>query len=517
MIHELQTGARKWSKEVADKISLAFNECRVIAGRVYFRRDRLVIPPDDEALQLQILYRTHSSAPGGHPGRVRTIDLLNRNYWWPGMTTAARKFCQGCLSCTKSKTPRSSPPGFLKPLPIPVAPWRDISVDYITPLPDCLYRGQKLKHIAVVVDRLTKMRHYIATEGLSAEELAERFIDRVWSLHGTPESIVSDRGSQFVSEFWKALSQRLGTTLRPTSSYHPEGNGQTERINQELETFLRQFVNWNQDDWVYWLPLAEFAGNNAVSSTTGVSPFFANYGFHPRMGVEPANPCPPQLSRAQREEFFKAQEIANRFKAILDQVTALSKQAQDRYEANANKRRSDAPKYQVGDEVMVSTEHMVLGRPVPKLSQRWDGPFKVIEVSSQDVTVRLPGNMKAMHPTFHVKKVFRRKEGFPGQRDADMDLRVNEGRVITRTDEHEEVVEWEFDEILDYGQADNKRWQYYVGWKGHAPTWQPVGDLRGCDDAIWKFHDAHPELPGPPSWVKRRARQLGTRKSPRRA
>ena len=118
-----------------------------------------------------------------------------------------------------------------------------------------------------------------------------------------------------------------------------------------------------------------------------MSPFFANYGFHPRMGVEPAQPCPPEITEAQRREFFRASEIANRFKAILDTATALAKQAQDRYEEGANRRRRDAPVYRVGDWVMLNMKHYKTGRPVQKLEPRWEGPFRVTKVSSHAVTL----------------------------------------------------------------------------------------------------------------------------------
>jgi len=349
------------------------------------------------------------------------------------------------------------------------------------------------------------MRHFIPTATLEADELADKFIERVYSLHGVPETIVSDRGTQFVSGFWRALSARLGVTLRPSSAFHPQTNGQTERINAELEQYLRLFCDWAQDDWADWLPLAEFAGNNATSETTGVSPFFANYGFHPRMGVEPAQPCPPEITEAQRREFFRASEIANRFKAILDTATALSKQAQDRYEEGANRRRRDAPVYRVGDWVMLNMKHYKTGRPVQKLEPRWEGPFRVTKVSSHAVTLQLPANMKIFN-TFHVSLVRpHRREGIAGQDQADGDVRANRGRTVTRTDNGEDAVEWRFESIMDYGKADNGRWQYLVKWEDHdTPTWQPATDLRGCDDAIWYFHDSHPDHPGPPAWVKRR-------------
>src|SRR4030088_824629 len=216
-------GTRARPKELKGRLKIPFEECRIVAGKVYFR-DRLVIDPDDANIQLQLIHRTHASGPGGHPGRVKTLDLMNSKYWWPGMSIAVRTYCNACLLYDKTKTPRSLPTGFLKPLAIPLVPWRDISVDYITPLPPCRRKDRVFQHVVVVVDRLTKMRHFIATEGLGVEELAERFIERVYSLHGLPETIVSDRGTQFVSTLWRALSARLAVTLKPSSAFHPQTN-----------------------------------------------------------------------------------------------------------------------------------------------------------------------------------------------------------------------------------------------------------------------------------------------------
>jgi hypothetical protein len=256
----LNPGTMEWLAALKKVLRIPMAECRVVAGKVLFR-DRLVVDPSDAEMHLQIIHRTHSAAAGGHPGRTKTLDLLNRTYWWPGMATAVCAFCKACLLCGKTKASKASPAGFLKPLPIPLAPWKDISVDYITPLPPCTRRGQTYRHVAVVVDRLTKMRHFIPTATLEAEELAERFIERVFSLHGLPDTVISDWGTQFISAFWKALTARLGVALKLSSTFHPQTNGQTERINAGLEQYLRLYIDWAQDDWVDWLPLAEFAGN----------------------------------------------------------------------------------------------------------------------------------------------------------------------------------------------------------------------------------------------------------------
>ncbi|KAI0992602.1 hypothetical protein K3495_g15583, partial [Podosphaera aphanis] len=317
------------------------------------------------------------------------------------MTKDISDYVKACELCVRTKTPRSAPPGFLQPLPLPIRPWSEISVDYISPLPKCKFNGILYKHLLVVVCRLMKMRHFIPVTSLEADALANAFVCRVYCLHGSPENIVSDRGSQFVSQFWRELSSRLGVTLMPSSAFHPETDGQTERVNASVEQYLRAFVNYHQDDWVEWLPLAEFAGNNAVSETTGVSPFFANYGFNPKLGVEPQKPCPPMFSAAQREEFYRANNVADRFSIILDKLKALARESQQRYEENANARRADSPQFRKGDFVYMNTRNMKTSRPMKKMDDKWAGPYKVISVYPRACRLELPKGIR-IFPVFHV-------------------------------------------------------------------------------------------------------------------
>ena len=109
-------------------------------------------------------------------------------------------------------------------------------------------------------------------------------------LHGFPDTVVSDRGPQFVALFWKELCRRLGTDRLLSTAYHPETDGQTESLNAGMEQYLRAYVTYQQDDWAKWLGLAEFAANNAISESIQCSPFFANYGYHPQIGFEPRLP-----------------------------------------------------------------------------------------------------------------------------------------------------------------------------------------------------------------------------------
>lgn len=151
-------------------------------------------------------------------------------------------------------------------------------MDFIVELPP----SEDFTTIFIVVDRLTKMAHFIPLQGTpSATETASAFIKEVVKLHGIPDSIVSDRGVQFTSRFWRALCEALNIELRLSFAYHPQTNGQSERANQTLELYLRCFSSFAQDDWLSLLPLAEFSYNNSTHSATKQSPFFANYGYHP--------------------------------------------------------------------------------------------------------------------------------------------------------------------------------------------------------------------------------------------
>ncbi|KAJ6437919.1 reverse transcriptase [Purpureocillium lavendulum] len=322
-------------------------------------------------------------------------------------------------------------------------------------------------------------------------------------------NIVSDRGPQFVSEFWRQLSRRLGICLKHSSAYHPETDGQTERMNSGVEQYLRAFMSFHQNDWVDWLPLAEFAANNATSDTTSVSPFFANYGFHPRLGIEPADPCPPNLSMAQRRGFYKANIVAERFERILDQLRALAHQSINRYERNANESRTESPIYHVGQEVWLSTKYLKTNRPMKKGDDKWTGPYKILSVYPRACRLELPDRIR-IFPVFHnslLRPVSTDEDGnrigLPGQSEINKNESRNiRGRILERDDETEEVVEkWLFDSILDCRNKDGL--QYLVKWKHHAPSWQPASDLKGQDDTLLEFHREHPDKPGPPTWVKK--------------
>ena len=259
----------------SDKVAAGFEE----KEGLLFYENRYVLP-NDKALRLKVLEANHDSRVAGHFGQFKTLDRLRQNLFWSGMDEDTKDYVRSCDVCQRDKTSRRKKYGLLQPLDIPHQPWRSISMDFITGLPE----SNGYTQIWVVVDRLTKMAHFIpmVTKAKSpAKDLATTFAREIWRLHGLPSDIVSDRGSVFISGFWKELMEHLGVELNLSTAFHPQTDGQTERVNQVLEGYLRHYSNFQQDDWSDLLPLAEHAYNIATSESTKVSPFFANYGFNP--------------------------------------------------------------------------------------------------------------------------------------------------------------------------------------------------------------------------------------------
>src|SRR5271169_797916 len=198
--------------------------------------------------------------------------------------------------------------------------------------------------VLVVVDRLSKQSIFIPTTiHCTSDDLAMLFVTHVFSRHGVPEHVTSDRGSKFISRFFRSLGKALDMKLHFTSGYHPEGDRQTERTNQTLEQYLRIFCNYQQDNWCSLLPIAEFCYNNTPSSTTGVSPFFANKGFNPAFTVHSEY----ELTS------LKAQEYVTNLQELHDQLRVTILESQERIQFFADKNRIPPPEFKLGDKVFV--------------------------------------------------------------------------------------------------------------------------------------------------------------------
>jgi RNase H-like domain found in reverse transcriptase/Integrase zinc binding domain len=246
-------------------------ESRRIQDGILFHND-LIYVPDDDSLKLRLLRAHHDDPLAGHFGTTRTLELLTRNYYWPSMRKYVKEYIRSCDVCQRSKPPRHKPHGELSSLPVPDKAWSGITMDFVTDLPPS--GPLKFDAIWVIVCHLTKMVHYVPCHKTNtATWLAKAFIQEVIRLHGLPDSIVSDRGTTFTSRFWSTLCHHLKITRKLSTAFHAQTDGQTERMNQTMEQYLRSYINYQQDDWLDWLPLAEFAYNNSRQATTEQSPF----------------------------------------------------------------------------------------------------------------------------------------------------------------------------------------------------------------------------------------------------
>ena len=217
--------------------------------------DGIVYVPNNRELREEILRKHHDPVDIGHPGQHRMMELLKRTYWWPGLKEDVKKYVQGCFKYQQNKVQHQKKAGELHPLEIPQGPWQEISIDIIGPL----LKSNRMNVIVVIIDWFTKMiRLKATTTNVSSEGIAKIYRDDIWKLHGVPRKILSNRGPQFASKFMEEFTKALGTKRQLSTAYHPQTDGQTERINQEIGMFLQHYMNYQQDNWTNWLAVAEF-------------------------------------------------------------------------------------------------------------------------------------------------------------------------------------------------------------------------------------------------------------------
>ena len=427
-----------------------------------------------------MLHEFHDTLIGGHRGVHRTHLAINYNYYWNNMLQDIKNYVSECKTCQVSKQSTRPPAGLLQPLPIPEQKWEVVGIDFITNLPRT---SRDNNTIMVVIDHLSKRTHFIPTvDEITAQGVASLFINNVFKHHGLPKVIISDRDPRFTSEFWKELNSLIGINLHFTSGYHPESNGQTERMNRTLHQYLRAFTNEQQTNWDTLLPFAEFSYNNTTQASTGVTPFLFDYGQEVN---SPGNIQRPSMTPA-----------ANAYATV---VASLTKQAKDKiqraktYQAEyANRSRRDES-FNVNDSVLVHKS----GIPTmytKKLGPVWYGPFKVI--AKYGVAYKLDLQSSRAHPVFHasyLKKYItssRTQEVQPILSRATMSLR-NQNRDVQQPEQTGLNRRGRIHAILQSADISGVR-QYLVQWADQPiqdSTWvsaEDIGTISNYEDAILK-------------------------------
>ena len=258
------------------------NKWRLEDGLLLYE-NRLHVPNDDSELRTRLLDNVHCQVSTAHPGVTKTAQMIQSRYYWPGWRHDVARYVRNCARCRRAENPRDRNPGFLHPLPLPSRPWQHISMDFHSFPRDKVGRDAAL----VVVDRLSKRPISIpCSKAVGSRDTTKLFVEYVYRYYGPPDTIVSDRGPQFVAAFWDEFCTVLGIHLKLSTAKHPQTDGQTEIVNQHINMRLRPFVNYYQDNWSDLLPLMDFAAAALPSETTQLSPFMVTCGYEPRTSFD---------------------------------------------------------------------------------------------------------------------------------------------------------------------------------------------------------------------------------------
>jgi hypothetical protein len=346
--------------------------------------------------------------------------------------------------------------------------------------------------VAIFVDRLGKRPITIPVrDTVTAKELAPLFLLHVVRHVGIPNTIVSDRGPQFVSDFWNEFCKRIGTKLKLSTANHPQTDGQTEIVNQYFDQRLRPYIAYYQDDWDDWISIIDYQQSSLWHETTGQSPFMTEKGYDVRTSFDWDTPVEASTPKEQlNRDAAKAMitRIHDSWKVAQENTIG----AQARYAKQANKHRRPVD-FKVGDMVWTTSKHWKTDRPSRKLANQMEGPFEIIEQVGYSFKLKLPDSIK-VHPIFHAEKL-RRDPGnpLPGQSNPNpQPIEVNDGST-----------EYEVQEVLAVKQVWGKL-KYRIKWKGwdEDPDWYPASSISNSPLALQDFHAKNPDRPGPPANLK---------------
>ncbi|QRW15583.1 Retrotransposable element Tf2 protein [Rhizoctonia solani] len=415
-------------------IKRAFKDYKMEAGLLFYQ-GRIVVP-NMGTLRTDLLQIFHDSPLAGHPGRQRTLELVSRDYYWPGIRADTYWHVDSCKTCQQIRKPKYA--SILpQPLELPTRPWQHVSYNMIVDLP----RDRGHDSILVIIDSFTKYGIFVkCSKKLKAPKLAELFLEHVWKQHGMPEKTVSDRGRVFNNKFLKALYKRLGIDPHFSLAYHPQSNSQTEQVNPSIEHFLRAYSRVNQRDWTRWLPMAEFAYNNAVHSSTGKTPFKALYGWEPTL--TPSN-VPTDVPEAD--------DLAQTMEAQWKEVELALWQSKQQMTAGESR---SPTKFKIREEVWLDAKNVNLKTLSPKLMEQRLGPFKVVEkISNRAYRLELPPTMQ-IHNIFYVGLLSKVK------RDKKRAFKSHPPPVTVDGEEEYKV------EGITNAKERNGKWFFQVKWKG---------------------------------------------------
>lgn len=445
--------------------------------------DDLIWVPKD--LRSKVVKSVHAHKLNGHRGIRKTTQQVSRYFKFEGIKKWVKKIVSECITCGRAKASRHLPYGKLQPLPVPIRNWESITFDHIVKLPPSRepMSGNIWDSIFVVVDRLSKKAYFIPVkESSTAEDLAYVFFRNIYANHGLPNEIISDRGSTFMSKFWQSLMARIGLKHKASTAYHPQTDGQTERINQIVETYLRCYVNFDQNDWVEYLPTAQASYNSTPVESTNYSPFYANYGFEPDLHRPPI----------KGENANKAIIMADKLKELHQELRVQLEFIRERMAGFADQKRIGGPTFQEGDMVYLlrhsrneKQPNIKTNRPSDKLDFKKLGPYEVLKrIGTVNYEIDLPiqegKRGRTVHPVFHISLL---EKALVDEETGEI---IRDEIVIQG-----EELEYEVESIEDIRPNAEHRREYLIKWKNYDEehnSWEPPENLTNVKELLKRFH-----------------------------
>ena len=373
---------------------------------------RICIPrTEGNGLRLTILYEAHESVL--HGGFDKTYTRVSNQYWWPTMHRDCKNYVRSCHACRRFASVQSRPGGAKESHDIPEGRFETICADFITDLPKTS-RGYDT--ILAVHDKVTKYAHLIpACKNDTAEETAERMFTHIFSQHGLPRCLMSDRDHLFTATFFAQLMRIVGVQQKMGTSYHHDYNGAAERLNRTVEVMLRHIVGDYPDrDFDTQLPLIQWAYNTSIHKAIGTTPYYALYGHDPRQPLDMPNLADREKAT---NEHLGIEGFVTHQQDVLKQVRDALLAAQMTMDEHANKNTRNAEELQIGDKVYLSTRNLGkthLKTTVEKLQEKFIGPYEILEKRSRyTYKLKLPKKMGRLHPVFHVSLLWKEIERLP--------------------------------------------------------------------------------------------------------
>ncbi|EPS59216.1 hypothetical protein M569_15593 [Genlisea aurea] len=468
---------------------------------LYFTKNKQIVIPDNPELKDYILSQTHDSLFAGHMGRDKTLREVQKTFYWPHMQQDVQNYINQCHICQTCKPSQIGNQGLLQLPEIAMEPWRNISVDLITGLPMTTSGHDS---ILTVVDRCTKMVILAkTTEKLDAQGFTQLMQDHVFSKHGVPVDVIHDRDPRFTGKFFKLVSSCLGLHQSNTSAYHPQSDGQTERMNRTVEQVLRAHTAQYDTEWDKTLSMVEFAINNTIHSGLHNTPFFLNKGFHPITPI-----MLEAIKQAKLEACPAAQHYLQTRKQAFDQAMQHLTAARDRYKSYADAGRKDIS-FEIGDKILLSTVNLNKHEQNRKLYPRFVGPFTITKkVNDVAYQIALPPSMP-IHNVFHVSLL---KAYIPGKSPSPPPVPIKVKGEL----------EYEVEKILSHREKTTStkkgpntsarqktiKKEYLIKWKGYGPehnTWEPEANIKNAPTKLTEYWKQHSLIAQHPKTSRKRA------------